>query len=270
MADTDLVVLNNNPTYTQPEEDNGNWGDDEVSLPEFVQIKQNLTEGQDHLAAGTLFTKTGQVWEGNTIKGVILKMNKTRQWKPSSPKFIKDEKTLCRSEDGKIPVTTDERLIPQAKSCLNDSCPKNSWKGYDKVTKQGSKPVCNPGFFIFFIDEETELPYILNASGQGVDPSLAMFDAMRARAKVEKAKTGKMPSTFDYSVSFTSEKGNKAFRLKFLEIRRLKPEDSAKFGPLYEKFIVAYENKNLEPVVDGDYVAEDTGAVDEPDEFVAA
>jgi hypothetical protein len=279
----ELVVLNQNENaeltqaqiLDQVKEDNGNWGDeDEVSLPGFISMKQALTEGQDHLANGTFFNKaSGQSWD--KIDMVILSMHKTRQWKPSSPKFVQDEKALCRSNDGKTAVTDDDRLIVQTPKSLNPvtgeveylckNCPKQSWAGYDKVQKSGQKPVCDKGFFFLFLDAETNLPYIYNASGQGVDPSEQVYEAIRARAKVVKAKTGRMPNTYDFVVSMGSEKGNKAFKPKFTTVKQLNKEDAAKFGPLYLQFVTSRKNANvIEEPSEGQttvYEADDTGAV---------
>jgi len=141
--ETGLTVLNNN-TQIAEVEDNGNWGDDEVR-PQYIQLKQELTEGMDDVPNGTFFHRaSGQTWK--EINMVVLHMSKTRQWKPSSPDFtkMKNEAVLCRSRNGKTPVTNDDRLEPQAKDCA--SCPKASWKGYDKKTNTGPKPVCDRGF----------------------------------------------------------------------------------------------------------------------------
>lgn len=273
MSDSELVVINNDATpatYVEPEQDNGNWGDDDdASLPQFISMKQALTEGMDHVPNGVFFHRgSGQTWE--TINMVILKMGKTRQWKPSAPKFVADEKALCRSNDRKVPVTDDDRLIPQAKDCA--ACPKASWDGYDKKTNTGPKPTCSKEFFILFLDEETNLPYIYTATGQGVDPAEAMYEAIRSRAKIVKAKTGKMPFTYDFVVTMTSEKGNKAFKPKFTTVRQLTPDDAAKYGPLFQQFVASRKNITQESVapIDNEYVAtEDTGQVIEADEPVA-
>ena len=262
----ELVVLNNPAVNTGANEnDNGNWGEQEASLPEFIQLKQALTEGMDHVPNGVFFHRaSGQTW--TSINMVVLHMGKTRQWKPSAPDFdkMKNEQALCRSRDGKTPITNDDRLVPQAKSC--DNCPKSSWAGYDKQTRTGPKPVCDKGFTFLFLDDETELPYIYNASGQGIDPSVAVYDAIRSRANVVRAKTGRMPNTYDFVVTMTSEKGNKAFKPKFTTVRQLTPEDAAKFGPLYQQFAQSRNQSASSAVIEGEYQdeSEDTGAVDEP------
>lgn len=266
----ELVVLNNNTAVANVENDNANWGDDDsASKPSYIAIKQALTEGFDSLPNGTLFDKSGQVWENNTIEAVILKMGPTRAWKPSAPKFVKDEKAKCRSDNRKTPLT-GFGLVPQAKDCA--SCPKASWASYNKETGEGNKPTCDKGFYILFIDRETNLPYIYTATGQSVAPAEAMYDTMKKQAKLVKAKTNRMPNTYDYLVSFTTERGNKAFKIKFTKISKLTEEAAARFGPLYETFVV---NRNAQVVDDEPtegstqvYEAEDTGAVvidaDEP------
>lgn len=267
---TELAVINNNTEVAQYEEEEGNWDESEPLQPQYISLKQALTEGFDHLSNGTFFNRaSGQVWENNTIKMVILRMFKTRAWKPSAPKYVEGEKAVCRSTNGRTPLPKSEFNIPQASSCA--SCPKNSWAGYDKVTKTGPKPTCERGFFILFIDAETHLPYIYSIRGQGVDGAEAMYDAMRQQASIEKAKTGKMPSSFHYQVTMTSEKGNKAHKAKFTTLTRMKPEDADKFGPLYKQYVTD-RNQNIEEQAVQDAPvdeAPDTGAVMEEDEVVA-
>jgi hypothetical protein len=268
--ETGLVVIQ--PTapiekYEEPE-DNGNWGDDEAPTPQFIQLKQPTTENVDHITNGHFFHKaSGQVW--SEIKMVVLQMHKGRAWKPSAPVFVKGEKVACRSinrtsSGSGTPIKNNSFLTPQADDCTK--CSKNSWAGYDKVTKQGPKPLCQKDFFFLFLDSETNLPYIYSTEGKGVDPSDAVYDAVRARAKVVKAKTGKMPSTFDFEISMVSEKDGKYYKPKFTTVRQLKPEDSAKFGPYYEQFVLS--RKNAESVIPEEttveYEADDTGVVDEP------
>lgn len=272
MSSTELAVQNSAAVApVAPEVDNGNWGDDEVTRPAYIQLKQPTSEGLDTVQNGHFVHKaSGQTW--SEVKMVILQMNKTRQWKPSAPKFVQGEKALCRSNNGKFPILGNSfnNLVPQASNCEN--CPKNSWAGYDRKTKEGPKPVCEKGFFILFIDEETNLPYIYNATGRGVEPAVGMKSSLHSRAKLLAAKLGKMPNTYDFVVTMTSEKDGKYFKPKFTEVRRLKPEEAAKFGPLYEQFVKSYEaskaaGKDSQETEDGEYI-EDTGAVDD-DETVA-
>jgi len=241
MSDTELVVINNTapPAVYEEPVDNGNWGDDDEIKPAYIAIKQALTEGADTLPNGTLFHKaSGQTWSGNVINMIILSMRKTRSWKPSAPKFVPDEKALCRSNDRKTPLV-GENLIPQSSSCA--TCPKASWAGYDRKARTGPKPTCDQGFFILFLDQETNLPYIFTATGQSVAPCEALYDTMKSQAKIYKAKNPDkpMPSTFHFSVAATTEKGEKAFKIKFNSIAKLTPEAAAKFGPLYEQFVSA-------------------------------
>lgn len=267
---TELVVLNNAApaVYEEPEVDNANWGDDDEIRPAYIAIKQALTEGADGLSNGTLFHKaSGQTWENNTINMIVLRMQKTRSWKPSAPKFVADEKPLCRSNDRKTPLT-GENLVPQSSTCA--ACPKSSWAGYDRKSRTGPKPTCDQGFTILFLDRETNLPYIYTASGQSVAPCEAMYDTMKSQAKIYKAKNpGKpMPATFDFSVAATTEKGDKAFKIKFNTIAKLTAEAAAKFGPLYEQFVTSRSKPVTEPEDGQTSVYEDspdTGQVIEGD-----
>lgn len=273
MSDTELVVINNSapPAIIEPASDNGNWGDDDEIRPAFIAIKQALTEGADTLANGTLFHKaSGQTWDGNVINMIILSMKKTRSWKPSAPKFVADEKPLCRSNDRKTPLT-GENLIPQSSTCA--ACPKASWAGYDRKSRTGPKPTCDQGFFILFLDRETNLPYIYTASGQSVAPCEALYDTMKSQAKIYKAKNPDkpMPSSYHFSVAATTEKGDKAFKIKFNSIAKLTPEAAEKFGPLYEQFVAARNTVAAAPE-EGEttvYEADDTGVVLEADEVTA-
>jgi hypothetical protein len=265
---TELAVQNGAAVApVDPQVDNGNWGDDEATRPEYIQLKQPTSEELDHVQNGHFVHKaSGQTW--GEIKMVVLQMNPTRQWKPSSPKFVKGEKALCRSNNGVFPILKNEfnDLEPQSRAC--EGCPKNSWAGYNRKTGEGPKPVCEKGFFILFIDEETNLPYIYTASGKGVEPSKQMKESLRSRAKLIRQRTGKMPNTYDFVVTMTSEKDGKYFKPKFTEVRRLKPEESAKFGPLFEQYVKAYEasqKAQKEEVEEGEYVVDDTGAVDDED-----
>jgi hypothetical protein len=277
--ETGLVIIQ--PTaaiekYEEPE-DNANWGEDEAPTPQFIQLKQPTTENCDHIPNGHFFHKaSGQVWA--EVKLVVLQMHKGRAWKPSSPAFVKGEKVACRAINrtsvlnSGTPITNNSFLTPQAKDC--SSCPRNQWEEngvkYDKITKKGPKPTCQKDFFFLFLDSETNLPYIYSTEGKGVDPSDAVYDAVRARAKVVKAKTGKMPSTFDFEISMVSEKDGKYYKPKFTTVRQLKSEDSAKFGPYYEMFVLSRQNaaasvipEDATDIVD----SEDTGAVDEVTEI---
>lgn len=251
----ELVVINH-AAPTNDDNDNGNWGEDEPVRPEYIQMKQALSEGVDHIPNGTFYHKgSGQTW--TTINMVVLDMHKTRHLKPSAPAYVVGEKDRCASRNGKTPITGDDRLIPQAKSC--DDCPANSWAKYDKITRTGEKPRCSKGFKFLFLDEETNLPYIYEVSGQGVEPAEAAYEAVRRLAKIVKGKTGRMPNTWEYSITVGSEKGNKAFKPKFLSVNKLKAEDAAKYGPLYQQFVKNY-NETVSEVPSNEYVNEYTEA----------
>jgi hypothetical protein len=264
--------------YQEPVRDNGNWGDDdEPSLPDFISLRQALSEGVDHIPLGVFYQKeSGQTW--TTLNMIILNMHKGRTLKKNAPKF--DGPILCKSVDGKFPIVGDDRYTPQAKSC--DDCGKNSWAGYDKTTGEGSKPLCNKDYYILFIDEETNLPYVYTPSGKGYDPCVALKKSIKKMADLSYAKdlkayqdgtlktVPKMPNTYDFVVSMTSKK-EKAYMPVFTQIRRMKLEDAAKFGPIYEQFVTSRANSRQEEPQDDDgspeYIqGEDTGAVIEADE----
>lgn len=247
-------------------ESNGNWGEDEPSRPEYLALKQRTTEGADEIPNGHFYHKgSGQHWA--SIKMVVLDMHKGRSWKPSAPAFVKGEKVLCRSinrtQFGGTPITTNFNLEPQSKDC--SKCPKNSWAGYDKVSKLGPKPSCQKDFYFLFLESETNLPYIYTTQGKGVDPSDAVYDAVRSRAKIVKAKTGKMPSTWEFELEMTSELDGKYYKPKFTTVRQLKSEDAAKYGPLFEQFVQSRQTQaapEATETTEAEYV-EDTGAIDE-------
>jgi hypothetical protein len=261
---TDLVVIQPTAPITQYEEpeDNGNWGDTVEIIPQFLSIRQALTEGADEIPLGKLFHKgTGRTWD--SIDMVILKAHKTRTLKKNPGKFIADDPTVCRSENGKTPVTYDTRLTPQAKDCNN--CKHNSWANFNRETGEGSKPTCNKGFHFLFIDRETKLPYIYNTSGQGTAPSEAVYQVMFQMAREAKEKLNRMPNSWEFIVTLVTEKGNKAYKPKFTKVRLMKQEDAAEFGAFYKQFVTNYKNNiplTEEPTtitVD----SEDTGAVSE-------
>jgi hypothetical protein len=273
---TELVVLNNAApaVYQGVTDENGNWGDDDddLSRPQYIAIKQPSTEAEkvQHLPNGTIYhLDSGRVWEGNTLEMVILKMGPNRGWKPSAPKFVKGEKFVCRSNDRKTPIE-GPGLVPQAKDCA--SCSRASWKDYDKITKLGNKPTCEIGYFILFIDRFTKEPFIYTATRASSPACEAMKKAMSDMSKDILAKTGRRPSSFEFSVRATTVKVDKNYQIKFDRIAKLTPEAAAEFGPLYEKFVSTYNQPITEPE-DGQTTvyedSQDTGQVIEADEPVA-
>jgi hypothetical protein len=185
---------------------------------------------------------------------------------------VKGEKVLCRSNDRKTPVV-GPGLVPQdgGKGC--EKCSKNSWKNYDRVKKTGTKPLCDTGYFIYFLDRKTNKPYIYTATRVSATACEAMKDAMRKTSKEEAAKTGYRPSTFEFAVKATTSKEGKNYQIKFESIARLKPEAAAEYKALYEAMLASRNQNNSEDEgTDGSTYyesGEDTGMVIEGDEPAA-
>ncbi len=113
------------------------------------------------------------------LEMVIMGITKPRSKYPSAT-FVRGEKPICKSRDGKTPITDDDRLTPQADAC--NVCPHASWKGYNNKTKTGKKPTCKDSRRIYFVDRVQGLPYLINVNGTGIKTVDQLQDTVETAA----------------------------------------------------------------------------------------
>lgn len=154
---------------------------------------------------------------------------------------------LCRSNDGIVPVTTDDRLQPQAPKC--DGCPQSSWKKWNKTKSSEDIPPCSNNLSLLCVDRDIKWPFFIQLSGKSISTKvpkgvvtypMLMQNLARASAKF-KMENKTSPNIFDftatmYAAEIEGAKGS-YFVVAFRDVKLLKPEDRPEFGELYEQYV---------------------------------
>ena len=267
---TDLVNIETNNLAT-----NDAWGDEQEEVrPQYIQIKQPLSQGLDEFKNGLFVQKTvGTSWEKMEIVPLQIRLTRKKQ----TP-YREGEKSemICRSNNRIVPVKNDDRFEPVATSCAVCPYGDKAWDGYDRKTGEGTKPSCEKQAEILFIDNETKLPFIFTARGGSAKAVEAVFEALKARSKflqAEDAKKrgispnqGRRPQPYEFMLSITTEKSGKNWVLKVTQVAQLSKEKAAEFGPLFEQFVssrnASHDHEAIEDAI--------TDGVPEPTEAVVA
>lgn len=214
-----------------------------LDLPEEIQpsqvvLKQPTTEGLEAVLPGRFVHRdTGSEWVGNKIVFIPLQIRMKRSKNPSD-KFVRGEKAICRSNDGKFPILNNPNLVPQASSCDEKVCPHASWDNYDKVTKTGA-PTCRKSYEILFIDEELNMPFRIELNGKSAKTAAKLKKDLSTSAVMYSRKHKRDYSIYDFAVTMDSVKneGTPTYIARFPKIELMTPAQAAKFGPIYETLV---------------------------------
>lgn len=228
--------------------------------PELMVLVQPTTDGVQGIPPGVFLDKTTGM-QFQKLEMVLFEITEPRAKYPSA-KFVRGEKPICRSDNGLVPITDKDDLIPQAPACGRYDpktgrfvalCEHASWKNYDNKTKTGQKPTCRSSRKLVFIEKATGAPFKMIIAGTNVKSVDNLRNALNRAALMSNAKNravgnDRRMNIFDYVVTLESEKANDGpyYNYKFVKIDPMRKEEAAEYGPLYQALMARREEIEAE------------------------
>lgn len=145
-------------------------------------------------------------------------------------------KPICKSRDGIVPVTDDDRLTPMAPNCAN--CDHSSWAKWHKGGKRREDiPGCRQQVDFVFVERTTLLPFRMNVHGTSLKPFREKMEGIARLAKVLIAQ-GRNPEPYWFSMRLslqerTSQKG-RWYELVINNISKLEDDAIASFEKAFK------------------------------------
>lgn len=215
-------------------------------IPKVAQIVLvHKSDEETGAVAGSFRDKqSGESFKSKNI--VPLKFEDGRVYFPEDE--AKSNKPICRSNDGKVPVTDDDKLIPQHANCKD--CPKSQWR---KIKKAGRtinvRPPCDQTMSLLYLDKDTGFPERINGKGTSVAPirdfKETTFKKVMGSVAKHKQGKGEIIKHFELESEMSASKivGTKGTYYVLNFTPPVPVDDPSDYGLLYERLVM---NKGAE------------------------
>lgn len=156
---------------------------------------------------------------------------------------------LCRSRDGLVPVTDDDRLEPQAPACAK--CPMADWSKWQKNKIKENIPPCSNNLNLLFVDRDIKWPYSIQIDGKSISQKLPkgyekvihwpkLLQELAKKSAKAKLQFGFMPNIFDFTMTMYAEEieGNNGtyFVVAFKDIKLIGEKDRPEFHDIFSSY----------------------------------
>jgi len=211
--------------------------EDYIAKPSLVELVQPINSSEEK-TAGLFYDKQSNA-SFDKMQIVPLEFSPGRVYFP--PSETTSAEPLCRSNDGLVPVTAFDNLVPQNDTCKG--CPKGQWK---KISGAGGRtvncrPECHETLRFTFLEKETGFVYRFNAKGMSLSPlknfrETLFKTVMRDRAKGIDTRHYNTTAVMG-STRVVGKKGT-FYVLTFGPVSVIPQDELVDFGPIYQRIVL--------------------------------